>query len=94
MGIYSDRKVYGISFKLDDEILFEKIYTDEMKCIEPQEVKDAYDNLSYEQMRTINIRFYTSCSSTYNTSENNTFMLWVPANTRILENLFRLMRCN
>jgi hypothetical protein len=93
MGIYySHRKIYGISFKLDNEILFEKTYTDEMNLIEIQEVKDIYDNLTYAQMRTIHIRFYISCSSTYDISERETFLSWVPANTRMLENLFRYMR--
>ena len=87
MGIYSDGKVYGISLKLDHEIVFMKKYSYEMGNIEIQDVRDIYNTLTGEQKQHINVSFFTSCSTTYEVSENKS-MTWFPGSINMLETLF------
>ena len=84
MGIYSDGKIYGISLILDGKILFEKTFLVVMDGFVIEIVKDIYNGLTDDEKNDLNIRFYTSCSSTYDT-DNNIFMLWIPSNKNTLE---------
>jgi hypothetical protein len=82
MGVYSDGKIYGISLKLNNQILFEKISSDEMIVSEIQELKELYDKLDKEEKVKLNIKFYNWFSTTY-----STFMSWVPSDYITLERL-------
>ena len=84
MGIYSDGKIYGVSLILDGKILFEKTFLVVMDGFVIEIVKDIYNGLTDDEKNDLNIRFYTSCSSTYDT-DNNIFMLWIPSNKNTLE---------
>ena len=90
MGIYSNGKVYGVGwirYNDSDEITicFEKIFEDKMSILQIQEVKMAYDLIPEDQRNNMSIRFYTSCSSTY---DDGTFMTWFPGNTYSLKEFF------
>lgn len=87
MGIYSNGAVYGVSFTLYDNILFEKTYDHTMISEEIQHVKDFYETLSTETKELLTIRMYTPCSTTYATS-SDIIMCWFPTNTTLLERLF------
>jgi hypothetical protein len=84
MGIYSDGKIYGVSLILDGKIIFEKSFLVVMDGFAIEEVKKEYNSLSDEEKNDLSIRFYTSCSSTYDT-DNNIFMTWIPSNKNTLE---------
>ena len=84
MGIYSDGKIYGVSLILDGKILFEKTFLVVMDGFVIEIVKDIYNGLTDDEKNDLDIRFYTSCSSTYDT-DNNIFMLWIPSNKNTLE---------
>ena len=91
MGIYSDGNIYGISISLQIgsyfSELFNKIYPTVMTCEQIQEAKDIYDKLTESEKSTLNIRFYTNCSSTYDLV-SAPFMSWFPGDLVSLEKLF------
>jgi len=86
MGIYSDGKIYGVSLILEDRTIFELTSTEILNLDEIHAIKEKYDELTNEQKNNTIIRFYTSCSSTY---DNNTdsFMCWFPGSQDALERL-------
>lgn len=71
MGIYSDEKIYGISIRMADEILFEQTYLTPMTH---EDIKSLYDTLT-EQKKNVLLLFYKSFSSTL---EPGNYMAWVP----------------
>ena len=96
MGIYTDGKVYGVSvYVIQDNgeivVLFEYKYTIKMTTEQIAEIKKTYyDDLSVEERSIVRIKFYTSCTCTYDTScANTTYTDWVPGNTDMLLALFR-----
>jgi hypothetical protein len=75
MGIYSDGKVYGISFMLNKEE--EAVY--EVKSdlpLTPQQIKDIKDYYETVKQKYVSIRYYAQCSSTY--GPQDTFYTWFP----------------
>lgn len=91
MGIYSDGNIYGIAISLQVDSffteLFNKIYPAVMTCEQIQEAKAIYDKLNEGEKSSLNIRFYTSCSSTYDLA-SAAFMSWFPGDLVTLEKLF------
>lgn len=87
MGIYSDGKVYGVSFRYTDITIFERTYEGNVSPAQIQEIKDFYDELSEDGRKTISIFLYMSFVSTYSSSDK-TLMSWVPSNCERLESLF------
>jgi hypothetical protein len=91
MGIYSDGNIYGIAISLQVgsyfSELFNKIYPAVMTCEQIQEAKTMYDKLTEGEKSSLNIRFYTSCSSTYDLA-SAPFMSWFPGDLISLEKLF------
>ena len=81
MGVYTDRKIYGVSLKFEN-ISFEKIYSDEISVDQKKEVRQFYDSLTKEQKDKLTVRFFLS----FKTPEN-TFTSWVPATNTALEQL-------
>jgi hypothetical protein len=81
MGVYSDRKIYGVSLKLEN-ISFEKIYSDEISESEKQDVKAFYDSLNADQREKLNVRFFLKFTST-----ESKFTSWVPSNNVSLEKI-------
>jgi hypothetical protein len=91
MGIYSDGNIYGIVLSLEVDSFFtdiyNKVYPTKMNCEQIQEAKAVYDKLTINEKYRLTIRFYTSCSSTYNES-CVPFMSWFPGTIGELEKLF------
>jgi hypothetical protein len=87
MGIYSDGKIYGVSLILDDRTIFELTSTEILNLDEIHMVKENYYELTNKQKNNTIIRFYMSCSSTYN-SNTDSFMTWFPGSQDVLERLF------
>lgn len=91
MGIYSDGNIYGIAISLQVDSffteLFNKTYPTAMTCDQIQEAKAIYDKLTEGEKDSLNIRFYTSCSSTYDLA-SAPFMSWFPGDLTSLEKLF------
>ena len=91
MGIYSDGNIYGITLSLQVGTffteLFNKIYPNAMNVEQIQEAKAIYDNLTESEKRSLNVRFYTNCSSTYDLT-SAPFMSWFPGDLISLEKLF------
>ena len=83
MGVYSDRKVYGISLHLE-KTLFEKTYLEEITLEQKEEVRQFYDSLTKEQKEKLMVRFFLS----FKTPEN-TFTSWVPATNTAVEQLLQ-----
>jgi hypothetical protein len=84
MGIYSDGKIYGVSLILNGKIIFEKTFEVVMDGFAIEIVKKEYNRLTNDEKNDLSIRFYTSCSSTYDTN-NNIFTMWIPSNKNTLE---------
>ena len=92
MGIYNDGNVYGVGWRLYDgetELVrhFEKTYPEKMTLEQIQEVKEQYDLLTYIEQNNITIRFFTSCSSTYDAG-SPPYMSWWPGDKLQLTKLF------
>lgn len=91
MGIYSDGNIYGIAISLQVDLfyteLFNKIYPTKMTCEQIKEVQIFYNKLTAGEKDNLHIRFYTSCSSTYN-EDVEPFMSWFPGDIATLEKLF------
>jgi len=87
MGIYSDGKVYGLSFTLDDETVHE-IKSNGEEPLTPKQIKDAKDfyNTVKDKQKDITIRYYTLCSSTY--GPHDTFYSWFPGDAGFIQKLF------
>lgn len=82
MGIYSNGKIFGIRiYVFDDEsdtstILFERKYDSEMNNTQKKEAYTFYSNLSNK--RNLFFRIYNECSSSYETQNKGSFMMWNP----------------
>jgi len=91
MGIYSDGNIYGINISLEVDSfftdLYNKIYPTKMNSEQIQEAKAVYNKLTISEKNKLTIRFYTSCSSTYDES-SAPFMSWFPGTIGELEKLF------
>ena len=87
MGIYFDGGVYGVSFILDEDILFEEKYAAQIAPPQIRKVKECYDKLSAQQKNRLIIHFYTLCSSTYSSSKSEPFMSWMLGSKEGLEQL-------
>ena len=88
MGIYSNGDVYGVSLFLNNTIIFERKYDEKLLSNQILEIKEFYEKLSFEDKNKLLISFYTSCSSSYNVTETESFMSWLPGNEKILQELF------
>jgi len=91
MGIYSDGNIYGIAISLQVDTfyteLFNKIYPTKMTYEQIQEAQILYNKLTEGEKNSLHIRFYTSCSSTYDEG-TVPFMSWFPGDIATLEKLF------
>ena len=92
MGIYSNGDVYGISFFLNNTIIFERKYDEKLLLNQILEIKEFYEKLSFENKNELLISFYTSCSSTYSITETESFMSWMPGDTKLLQKLFDIIK--
>jgi abortive infection bacteriophage resistance protein len=77
MGIYSDGKIYGISFRLD-VVVYEQTYENPITLEQIKEAKDFYDSMHLVEIKPLKVSVYMKCSSTYNLGQNS-FMSWVPS---------------
>jgi hypothetical protein len=82
MGVYSDGNIYGVSFMIDGETIFQKVFNESMDSAQKQEVRAAYNALKEEQREKIHIYFYASCGSTYDLDPPDSFMAWFPGDLR------------
>jgi len=82
MGLYSDGGIYGISFILDDEILFEETYTAHITLPQLQKVRECYTRYTDPQKERLIIHFYTPRSS-----KSPQFMSWMLGSKAALETL-------
>ena len=91
MGIYSDGNIYGISISMQVGTnlteIFNKSNSYVMTSEQIQEATAIYDKLTEGEKSSLKIRFYTSCSSTYELA-STPFMSWFPADLASLEKLF------
>jgi hypothetical protein len=87
MGICSDGKVYGVSFRYTDITIFERKYEGNVSASQIQEIKDFYDELSEDGRKSMSIFLYMSFKSSYCTSDKP-LMSWVPSTRDRLETLF------
>lgn len=92
MGIYSSGDVYGISFFFNNTIIFERKYDEKILLNQILEIKEFYEKLSFEDKNDLLISFYTSCSSSYNITGSESFMSWMPGDTKLLQKLFDLIK--
>jgi hypothetical protein len=74
MGIYSDGNIYGISIKVEDLTVYEKIYDEPATSFQIQEAKDFYKSIGQKGYVLICIK----SSSTY-ILDPNSFISWVPS---------------
>jgi len=81
MGVYSNGSIYGVSFVRNYEVLFERTWLEAATPSQIQEVKAFYNGLT----AGADIRFYTSCSTTYDIGETAPFMTWWPGDRATLE---------
>ena len=88
MGIYSNGDVYGVSLFLNNTIIFERKYDEKLHSNQILEIKEFYEKLSLEDKNKLLISFYTSCSSSYNVTETESFMSWLPSDRKELQKLF------
>lgn len=84
MGVYSDGNIYGVSFMLDGETIFQKVFKEPMDSLQKQGVHAAYNALKQEQREKIHIYFYASCASTYVLDPPDSFMAWFPTDYKML----------
>jgi hypothetical protein len=84
MGVYSEGKIYGVSFMLDGETIFQKVFKECMNSEDKQEVDEAYNALTSEQREKIHVYVYASCASTYVLEPPDSFMAWFPTNYKML----------
>ena len=92
MGIYSDGNVYGVSWKIWDDdynilVNYEKIYLKKMNLEQIEEIKKEFEKLSEKERNICSIRFYTSVTDTYGSTEP--YMTWFPGDRQSLELLFQ-----
>jgi len=87
MGIYSDGKIYGVSIRYTDIVLFERQYEVNLSIDQINEIKEFYNNLSEEGRENISVYIYMSFVSTYSPS-NKRLLSWVPSSRDRLEALF------
>ena len=78
MGIYSNRRIFGIqmyNFNDDDisNILFEEKYDEVMSYIQMREAYLFYNNLNYK--KNVYFKIYTECTSTLSNNRDN-YMMW------------------
>ena len=81
MGIYSDGKVYGILFMLEEAEY-------EVKSdlpVTPKQIKDIKDYYNTVKERNVIIRYYALCSSTY--GPQDTFYTWLPCTASLIDSL-------
>ena len=90
MGIYSNGYVYGVSFILDDTDVFTETSDTKLTLVQIHRVKAFYTTLTADEKDRIVIRFYTSCTSTYDPSQHSQGMYWWPTNKVELEKLFAM----
>jgi len=92
MGIYSDGNIYGLSISVqsDNELIevFNKTYSEKMSFEHFRLAKIVYDKIKEDDKKKLDIRFYTSCSSTYEMN-NLEFMHWFPGTLASLEEYFK-----
>jgi len=84
MGVYSDGNIYGVSFMLDGETIFQKVFKGGMGSLEKYEVDAAYKALTSEQREKIHVYVYASCASTYVLEPPDSFMAWFPGDYKML----------
>ena len=87
MGIYSDGSIYGVCLIVNGEEIYKKVYESKISKEEISEVKEAYNKVN-EGVNLI-IRFYTKCSSTYNSGISGSFTSWFPGSRDTLEELMK-----
>lgn len=81
MGIYTNGTIYGIyiyNYDYNNNIttLYSKKYDIIMNDEQKKEAYIFYNDLNDKY--DIYFRFYTECSSSLDTIENTTFMIWYP----------------
>jgi hypothetical protein len=84
MGIYSDGSIYGVCLIVNGEEVYKRVYEERMNREGITELKVEYEKIKDED---IIIRFYTNCSSTYNSGITGTFTTWFPGSRETLEKL-------
>ena len=87
MGIYSDGKIYGVSIRYTDIVLFERKYEVNLSIDQVNEIKEFYNNLSEEGRGDVSVYIYMAFLSTYSPSDKR-LMSWVPSSRERLEALF------
>jgi hypothetical protein len=85
MGIYSDGKVYGISFMLEEAEY--EVKSDEP--LTPKQIKDIKDyyNTVKEKINKYIIRYYALCSSSFTYGPQDTFYTWLPCTASLIDSL-------
>lgn len=91
MGIYSDGKVYGVSWELYDVsgniiIKYEKTSKEKLNLEQIQEIKNEFEKLSEDNRSACSISYYTSVSDTYGSS--GSYMTWINGYRESLELMF------
>jgi hypothetical protein len=84
MGLHTDKKIYGVSLKLDNNILIDTIFEEELYDSQILEIKGLYDSLTLEEKFRLYIRCYISCSY-----ETNIFRTWLPGDICMIECLLQ-----
>lgn len=90
MGVYSDGYVYGVSFILNNTDVFTETSDTKLILVQLQRLKEFYNTLTADEKDRVIIRFYMSCTSTYESSQQAQGMYWWPANKNELEKLFAM----
>jgi hypothetical protein len=100
MGIYSNGKIYGVAWSIDDDnndsyipkIKFEKIFPDVMNNLNIQEIAQEYEKFSETDRNKARYRIHTLCSSTYRQDSAN-FFSWMPVSKEIIDKFLLGFSC-
>ena len=85
MGNYSDGSIYGVCLIVNGEEIYKKVYESKLSKEEINEVKEVYNKVN--EGDNLIIRFYTKCSSRYNSGISGSFTSWFPGSRETLHKL-------